>query len=73
MSKANMRASDKISKGESVFLFFDFEDIFARVESDGCFLKRKGRTEYKVDCSIKLLTEAILNNNQITEDEYRRA
>ena len=65
-----MRASDKIAKGESVFLFFDFEDIFARVEKDGCFLKHKGGIEYKVDCSIKLLTEAILNNNQITKEEY---
>lgn len=65
-----MTASDKIAKGEPVFLFFDFENIFARVEGEGCFLKRKGEEEYKVDCDTTLLTEAILNNNQISKEKY---
>lgn len=65
-----MTASDKIAKGEPVFLFFDFENLFARVEEDGCFLKRKGEEEYRVDRDTTLLIEAILNNNQISKEKY---
>lgn len=66
---------EKLTKGESVYLFDDFEVAAFRLtvrkdRSIAAFCKRKGQPEYNLAASTVLVTEARLTGREITEKDY---
>lgn len=63
-----------VSAPKMGFLLNDYEDAVVRFEErDGqnvWFLKFKGEKEFQVDRSHRLVVDAILENAQITKEEY---
>jgi len=60
-------------KSGPVFLRSPFEDTVIRTTTTGKFFARlSGGREYKVDHSTKMVNDAILEWDEITEAEYQK-
>ena len=66
--------TDKLHKGQTVYLLDDFEEAVVRLKFDGnattAFIKHKGRRECEVPQSNETVCEIILGGREITKIEY---
>lgn len=67
----------RLSIGDSVYLIDRFEDVVIRLSPDSkgsvkSFIKRRGRSEVPIERTSRVVFDAELEGESITEDEYNR-
>lgn len=67
-----MSIHKKLSEGETVFVFFDTQDVVARLipNSDYTIVKFKGGEPYSIADDTNLATDCRLYGIEITEAEF---
>lgn len=69
-----MTIHKKLSDGQTVFVFFDTEDVVARLipNSDYTIVKFKGGQPYSIKDDTILATDCRLYGKEITEDDFNK-
>jgi hypothetical protein len=66
--------TDKLRKGQTIYLLDDFEEAVVRLKFGGnattAFIKHKGSCECEVPQSNETVCEIILGGREITKAEY---
>jgi hypothetical protein len=59
------------SKGNPVYFINTFEDTVIKYDGGDSYLaKQRGKTPYQIEHSTILVTDALLESNQISEEEF---
>lgn len=71
MAKSSFSEFKERLTSETVYFKYDFEQAVIRsVPGKGFFVKLKGSDEFKAKDGSKLVTDAILEHKEISEDQY---
>ena len=74
VTKASEKLLDKLRNGEEVFLKNTLSAVVIRIEPDNVhyFVKSIGLDEYSISRTTELVSDTILEANEISKEEYNQ-